>query len=85
MVALGALSYLLRLDGQNSVADHYDQTNQEFIKFWLEHAKVSALFNIVDLSLMLCKLHHCDYIYVYRVPTMTTITYSMTYPIQHGR
>lgn len=41
MVALGALSYLLKLDGQKSLTDHYNQTNQNFVKYFLGHAKVS--------------------------------------------
>ena len=42
MVALGALSYLLQLDGQKSLADHYDQTNHNFINYFLGHGKVSS-------------------------------------------
>ena len=42
MVALEALSYLLQLDGQQSLADHYDQTNHNFINYFLGHGKVSS-------------------------------------------
>lgn len=46
MVALGALSYLLELDGQKTLADHYDQTNKNFINYFLENAKVSDYYSI---------------------------------------
>lgn len=49
MVALGALSFMLRLDGQNSVADHYDQINKEFIQYWFKNASVSA--NVTNIML----------------------------------
>ena len=84
MVALGALSYLLRLDGQKSLADHYDQTNHNFITYFLGYAKVSD-FSL--MSLILLNLSH----YVYytsnnacRMQRTTTTIYSMTYLTQHG-
>ena len=52
MVALGALSYLLELDGQKSVADHYDQTNRKFINYFLGHAKVSN--SLVLIKSLIC-------------------------------
>ena len=51
MVALGALSYMLRLDGQNSTADRYDKANKGFIQYWLQNATVSIN-------------HDCVYIYL---------------------
>ena len=42
MVALGALSYLLELDGQKTLAKHYNGMNEDFVAYWLQHAKVSA-------------------------------------------
>ena len=39
-MGLAALSYLLKLDGQNSIAEKYDQLNKGFISFWMEKALV---------------------------------------------
>ena len=41
IVALRALSYLLRLEGETTLAEHYNTTNQKFLQYWLQNATVS--------------------------------------------
>lgn len=86
MVALGALSYLLELDGQKSVADHYDQTNRKFINYFLGYAKVSnSLVLIKSLICLNCYNNNYAMYNSHRMQQMTTIICSTIYLTQHGR
>ena len=49
-MGLAAYSYLLKLHGDNSEAEYYDNLNKEFIQFWLRNASVSGPFYHIDLS-----------------------------------
>ena len=82
MVALGALSYLLQQDGQKSLADHYDQTNKNFITYFLEHAKVSDYILLSLVYKTITVRYHPTISCRLRVMIITIC--SMTYPIQHG-
>ena len=42
MVALEALSYLLQLDGKNSIAYDYNKTDSNFEEFWKKNASVKT-------------------------------------------
>lgn len=39
-MALGAYSQLLRLKGDSSSADHYDDVNRQFIQYWMTNGSV---------------------------------------------
>ena len=39
--ALAALSYVLRIDGQDALAKKFDLMNSDFIKYWMQNAFVS--------------------------------------------
>ena len=46
MVALGALSYLLQLDGKDNMSDHYHQLTKNFVQYWMKNATVSAIVTL---------------------------------------
>ena len=46
-MALGAFSYLLRMDGKKEVADYYDKLNEGFVEYWMKNASVRYVDNTV--------------------------------------
>jgi len=44
-VALGAFSYLLRMDGKEEAADYYDKLNEGFVEYWMKNASVRYVDN----------------------------------------
>ena len=48
-MALGAFSYLLRMDGNKEVADYYDKLNEGFVEYWMKNASVRVGNNVHEI------------------------------------
>ena len=52
-MALGAYSQLLRLKGDSSSADHYDDVNRQFIQYWMTNGSVRYCTHCIVLLCIL--------------------------------